>query len=151
MIRTKEAARELLNKSMGRDDYKGIYADLDILARQSSSRLNTSGVISIDFYIDRIFKYFHAEPSTYALGLIYLLRAFSLQYRPTQINMHKTIFMCFQTASKINEDKNYSIDVLALISGCPRKDLVRMEIEFLEIMKFDLFVDPELLMDLEIF
>lgn len=134
---------KVLNSIVSEVEKKEIYEE--ILKRQKLSVFSSETVpsISIECYLSRIFTYSRIEMSSLISALIYLDRACKYgKIVLTKYNIHKMLFVSILTSIKINEDEIYKIDYYAKIAGVSKKELIKLEYEFLCLIKFNLFV-PE--------
>ena len=59
-------------------------------------------------------------------------------------NIHKLIIASLIVSIKYNEDYYYSNKIYAKICGISREEINKLEIEFLKLLEFNLFVDDEI-------
>lgn len=100
--------------------------------------------ISISGYLDRILKYTHIEESTLVIALIYLDRVCencSLLLDDSII--HRILFASIITAVKYNEDDLYTNTYYSKVGGVSARELNTLEIEFVKMLKYSLFVKNE--------
>ena len=101
--------------------------------------------ISIINYIERLFKYSKHSEEIMIIVLIYIdiIRSkhkINLNY----YNIHKIIFASFIVTIKFHEDDYYSLNYYSKLSGIPKKEIINLEYEFLQLMNFNLFIKDEL-------
>ena len=101
--------------------------------------------ISINDYIERLFKYSKVSEEIFIFVLIYIDRIcgdhkINLNYN----NIHKLILASFIVNIKFNEDNYYSLNYYAKLGGVSKKEIMNLEYEFLNLMDFKLFVDEKL-------
>ena len=100
--------------------------------------------ISIYEYVSRIQKYCAIEKNIIILGLIYIDRICDInRLRLTNYNIHRILFISILIALKYNEDSIYSNKYYSEVAGVSLKELNSMEISFLELLDFKLFVSEE--------
>ena len=100
--------------------------------------------ISIKNYLKRILNYTEVEESTLIIALIYIDRLNQLsKVILTPYNIHRLIFIAIFIAIKYNEDITFNFDYYAQVSGMSIKELQLIEIEFIYLIKFRLYIDKE--------
>ena len=101
--------------------------------------------ISVKDYIFRLVKHSKINESTIIILLIYIDRICKINnFFLTYYNIHKLILAAFIIAIKYNEDNYYSMIIYSKIGGVTITELNHLEIEFLKLIKFNLFI-PEML------
>ena len=107
--------------------------------------LNEKQEIKLYDYLKRIYKYLHPEDSTLIISLI-LIDRFCCEAKLilTEYNIHRIIFTSILISSKFNEDNIYSYEYYSLISGVSKKELSDLEINFLNILKYNVFVNDQI-------
>ena len=101
--------------------------------------------ISVKDYILRLVKHSKINESTIIILLIYIDRICKINnFFLTYYNIHKLILAAFIIAIKYNEDNYYSMLIYSKIGGVTIAELNNLEIEFLKLIKFNLFI-PEML------
>ena len=100
---------------------------------------------SIFDYIERLSKYSKISEEILILVLINIDRI----CRKHRINLnyyiiHKLILASFISTIKLYEDHYYSITYYAKIGGVSKKEIIKLEYEFLNLIDFKLFVQSEL-------
>ena len=101
--------------------------------------------ISVKDYILRLVKHSKINESTIIILLIYIDRICKINnFFLTYYNIHKLILAAFIIAIKYNEDNYYSMIIYSKIGGVTIAELNHLEIEFLKLIKFNLFI-PEML------
>ena len=106
---------------------------------------NVEPSISIKDYITRLFVFSKPEESTIISCLIYIDRfCQNNQIILTKCNIYKLILASFVVAMKYNEDFIYSMDIFSKIGGISSTELIKIELKFLFMIEFDLFIDKEL-------
>lgn len=130
-----------------------IKENLEYLILKTNLRRETEGVqtdvfnsrhvptISLEDYLKRIVKYSQVEQSTLIISFIYVERLCSLNLLAlTKLNVHRIIFLSIYVSVKYNEDSHYKLDYFSEIAGISPQEITRMELEFLELLHFKLFV-----------
>ena len=101
--------------------------------------------INIKDYITRLFVFSKPEESTIISSLIYIDRfCQNNQIILTKCNIYKLILASFVVAIKYNEDFIYSMDIFSKFGGISSTELKNLELKFLFMIEFDLFIDKEL-------
>ena len=101
--------------------------------------------MTIKDFLLRISKYTKINESTLIIILIYIDRIckinnFQLNFK----NIYKLIISSMIIAIKYNEDYFYSTEVYAKLGGVTVQELNFLEIQFLSLIKFSLFVEKNL-------
>ena len=101
--------------------------------------------ISVNDYIERLFKYSKVSEEIFIFVLIYIDRIcgnhkICLNYN----NIHKLILASFIASIKFNEDNYYSMNYYAKLGGVSKKEIISLEYEFLNLIDFKLFIDEQL-------
>jgi hypothetical protein len=101
--------------------------------------------ISIYNFLDRLVKYSRIQNSTLMLILIYIDRLCDINYvNLTFYNIHKLILASMIVAIKFNEDNYFSNSFYAKVGGVTKKEIDKLEYEFLSLIDFTLFIDEEI-------
>ncbi|XP_008459728.2 cyclin-U2-1 [Cucumis melo] len=99
--------------------------------------------MSIQRYLERIFRYTKAAPSVYVVAYVYIDR-FCQQnpsFRITLRNVHRLLITTVMVASKYVEDMNYRNSYYARVGGLTTKEMNQLEMDFLFLMKFKCHVN----------
>ncbi len=96
--------------------------------------------ITILDYIQRIIEYTNIENSTLIISLIYLDRICQNDVLITEYNIHRLLFICIISSIKYNEDIIYENSFYADIFGIDSEELILLELKFLELINFNLFI-----------
>ncbi|KAL2536565.1 Cyclin-U2-1 [Forsythia ovata] len=99
--------------------------------------------MTIQSYLERIFRYTKAGPSVYVVAYVYIDRfcQFYPEFRLGTRNVHRLLITTIIVASKYVEDMNYRNSYLARVGGLTTKEMNKLEVEFLFLMKFKLHVN----------
>ena len=98
--------------------------------------------LSIKDYLYRIQNYTEAEDNTLIVALIYIDRLSDISsIILTPYNIHRIVFVAVLLAIKYNEDICFGFDFYSKIAGIPIKELKRLEIEFVYLIKFKFYID----------
>lgn len=102
--------------------------------------------IQTDLYIRRLVRYAQCSRSAFIIGLVYLKR---LETNDSKLilspyNMHRLLITSLMLAAKIVDDRCYSNAHYARVGGIATvKEMNRLELQMLALLKYDLFVSPE--------
>ncbi|KAF8092397.1 hypothetical protein N665_0415s0017 [Sinapis alba] len=98
--------------------------------------------MTIQSYLERIFRYTKAGPSVYVVAYVYIDRFCQVNpgFRISLTNVHRLLITTIMIASKYVEDLNYRNSYFAKVGGLETEDLNRLELEFLFLMGFKLHV-----------
>ncbi|KAG6435646.1 hypothetical protein SASPL_100520 [Salvia splendens] len=99
--------------------------------------------MTVQSYLERIFRYTKAGPSVYVVAYIYIDRFCHLHpdFRLGPANVHRLLITTVMLASKYVEDKNYRNSYFARVGGLTTEQMNKLEVEFLFMMKFKLHVN----------
>ena len=101
--------------------------------------------ISIKDYLERLYKYSRINSSTIILILIYIDRICNIhKFKLTYFIIHKLILASLIIAIKYNEDEYYSTKFYAKLGGVSKSEMIFLEFNFISLIKFNLFVKNEL-------
>jgi hypothetical protein len=118
------------------------YEDMLIKQKNMSFTSKAPPSIKLEKYIERILYYTEAEESTFIIALIYIDRISKISnVILTPYNVHKFIFVSVLIAIKYNEDIIYKLDYYSLISGMSINELKQLEIDFVVLLKFKLYIN----------
>ena len=100
--------------------------------------------LSVVDYLIRIATYSEAEDNTIILSLIYIDRIAELSsIILTSYNIHRLVFVAVLIAIKYNEDVCFGFSFYAKVAGVSIKELKILEREFIDLIKFQLYVKKE--------
>ncbi|KAL3537032.1 hypothetical protein ACH5RR_000398 [Cinchona calisaya] len=104
---------------------------------------NESPDMTIQSYLERIFRYTRAGPSVYVVAYVYIDRFCQLfsAFRISPRNVHRLLITTILVASKYVEDMNYRNSYFARVGGLTTKEMNKLELEFLFLMGFKLHVN----------
>ncbi|XP_002966846.2 cyclin-U4-1 [Selaginella moellendorffii] len=98
--------------------------------------------ISIDKYLERIFKYANCSPSCFVVAYVYIDRF--IQQKPslpiTSLNVHRLLVTSVMVAAKFLDDAYYNNAYYAKVGGVNTQEMNRLELEFLFHLNFRLQV-----------
>ena len=107
--------------------------------------LSINPSISINDYLDRLYKYSKMNISTVILILIYIDRISNInKFKLTYYIIHKLILSSMVVAIKYNEDQYYSIKFYAKLGGVTKTEMIFLEYYFVSLINFNLFIKKEL-------
>ncbi|CAN6461133.1 unnamed protein product [Victoria cruziana] len=101
-------------------------------------------VISIQSYLERIFRYANCSPSCFIVAYIYLDRFVSRQpaIPITSYNVHRLLITSVLVAAKFMDDLYYNNAYYAKVGGICTQEMNCLEIDFLFGIGFQLNVTP---------
>ncbi|KAJ7962097.1 Cyclin [Quillaja saponaria] len=99
--------------------------------------------LTIQSYLERIFRYTRAGPSIYVVAYVYIDRFCQNNpgFRINARNVHRLLITTIMVASKYVEDMNYRNSYFARVGGLTTNELNNLELEFLFLMGFKLHVN----------
>ncbi|RZC69199.1 hypothetical protein C5167_032263 [Papaver somniferum] len=99
--------------------------------------------MTIQSFLERIFRYTHIAPSIYVVAYTYIDRFCQIhkEFRITNTNVHRFLITTIMVASKFVEDMNYRNSYFAKVGGITTKEMNKLEVEFLFLMGFKLHVN----------
>jgi len=101
--------------------------------------------ISIKDYLLRIAKYAACSGECFVLALVYIDRI--IQSNPTfvvnSLNIHRLLITSVMLAAKFFDDQYFNNAYYAKVGGVPRGEMNSLEVEFLFMTNFTLFVPTE--------
>ncbi|KAL9429960.1 hypothetical protein AB3S75_025361 [Citrus x aurantiifolia] len=116
------------------------------LSKDSRSRVFDSHEIpdmTIQSYLERIFRYTKAGPSVYVVAYVYIDRFCQANpgFRIHATNVHRLLITTIMVASKNVEDLNYRNSYFARVGGLETNELNKLELDFLFLMGFKMHVN----------
>ncbi|GAY40692.1 hypothetical protein CUMW_053930 [Citrus unshiu] len=100
--------------------------------------------ISIQQYIDRIFKYGACSPSCFVIAHIYMDRFLQkTDGHLTSLNVHRLLITSVMVAAKFIDDAFFNNAYYARVGGVSTAEMNRMEVKFLFSLDFRLQVNVE--------
>ncbi|KAL9435890.1 hypothetical protein AB3S75_022035 [Citrus x aurantiifolia] len=100
--------------------------------------------ISIQQYIDRIFKYGACSPSCFVIAHIYMDRFLQkTDGHLTSLNVHRLLITSVMVAAKFIDDAFFNNAYYARVGGVSTAEMNRMELKFLFSLDFRLQVNVE--------
>ncbi|KAF2312640.1 hypothetical protein P3X46_014561 [Hevea brasiliensis] len=101
--------------------------------------------ISIQSYLERIFKYANCSPSCFVVAYVYLDRF--AQRQPSlplnSFNVHRLLITSVMVAAKFMDDKYYNNAYYAKVGGISTIEMNYLEVDFLFGLGFHLNVTPD--------
>ncbi|TKY63653.1 Cyclin-U2-2 protein [Spatholobus suberectus] len=99
--------------------------------------------MTIQSYLERIFRYTRAGPSVYVVAYVYIDRFCHNNpgFRINARNVHRLLITTIMVASKYVEDMNFRNSYFARVGGLTTNELNELELEFLFLMGFKLHVN----------
>ncbi|XP_049399741.1 cyclin-P3-1 [Solanum stenotomum] len=101
-------------------------------------------VLTVQQYIERIFKYSNCSPSCFVVAYIYLERFLNLTHcLLTSLNVHRLLITSIMLAVKFVDDDCYNNAYYAKVGGITTTELNKLEMKFLAALDFRLHVSVE--------
>jgi len=101
--------------------------------------------ITIKAYLKRIAKFAHCSEECFVLALIYIDRIIRSQdFLVNSYNVHRLVIASVMVAAKFFDDQYFNNPQYGLIGGVSSQEINQLEIEFLFMINFELFVDKKL-------
>ncbi|XP_038899829.1 cyclin-P3-1 [Benincasa hispida] len=98
--------------------------------------------LSIQCYIDRIFKYFGCSPSCFVIANIYVDRFLKCtEIQLTSLNVHRLLITSIMLAAKFIDDSFFNNAYYAKVGGVSTAELNKLEMKFLFSIDFRLQVN----------
>ena len=101
--------------------------------------------ITIKNYLYRIQTYSEAEDNTLIFALILIDKICETgSIILTEYNIHRLLFISILISIKYNEDLVFELDCYSKIAGISKKEIKKLEYEFLTLIKFEVYVQKTL-------
>lgn len=99
--------------------------------------------MTIQSFLERIFRYTKAGPSVYVVAYVYIDRLCQNYpgFKISPSNVHRILITTIMVASKYVEDMNYRNSYFARVGGLTTKEMNKLEVDFLFLMGFKLHVN----------
>ncbi|XP_077234363.1 cyclin-U2-1-like [Tasmannia lanceolata] len=99
--------------------------------------------MTIQSFLERIFRYTHVAPPVFVVAYIYIDRLchFHSEFRISSSNVHRLLITTIMVASKFVEDLNYRNSYFAKVGGLMTMEMNKLEVDFLFLMGFKLHVN----------
>ena len=102
-------------------------------------------LVSIQEYIEYIYKYTKINSSTIILMLIYIDRICNMnKFKISYYNIQKLILASMILAIKYNEDSYYNNEYYAKVGGVTVEELNNLEYKSFELLNFNLFISNDI-------
>ncbi|KAF8099715.1 hypothetical protein N665_0238s0043 [Sinapis alba] len=100
--------------------------------------------ITIQCYLERIFKYANCSPSCFVVAYVYLDRFTHRQpsLPINSFNVHRLLITSVMVSAKFLDDRYHNNAYYAKVGGISRKEMNLLELDFLFGLGFDLNVTP---------
>ena len=98
--------------------------------------------ITLIDYINRIITYSDSEINTLICSLIYIDRINKIK-AINEFNIHRIFFTAVLVSIKYNEDIIFNNDYYSKVAGVKLNEINKMELEFISLLDFNLYIDPE--------
>ncbi|XP_074263165.1 cyclin-U2-1 [Silene latifolia] len=99
--------------------------------------------MTIQSFLERIFRYTKAGPSVYVVAYVYIDRLCQNYpgFKISPSNVHRLLITTIMVASKYVEDMNYRNSYFARVGGLTTQEMNKLEVDFLFLMGFKLHVN----------
>lgn len=100
--------------------------------------------ISVKDYLHRICKYASCSAECFVLALVYIDRLIQqADFTISSLNIHRVVVTSVMLAAKFFDDHYYNNAYYAKIGGVPCLEMNALELEFLFLINFSLYVEPQ--------
>ena len=126
------------------NEQKNLIINRGIIEKQKKLCFYSSfpSIITIQSFIEILFKLNHCEECSLIISLIYIDRICEkVNLILTKKNIHRLFLICLITSIKYNEDECYLNSYYAKIGGLSLNEFNTLEYELLKLIDFDLHVD----------
>ena len=113
------------------------------LSSEDSTDSDNLATNDLEISMKKWIKYFEFDENMIILSLMNLDKLLSKKFFLTRNNCFKVIYTCMMIAHKYHDDKSYTNKDYAKILGGSTGDVFDMEMEFLRIVDFNLFINEE--------
>jgi len=105
--------------------------------------------VTIKSYLKRIVKYSNCSEQCFILALIYIdrLNRISERFKVNSLNVHRLIITSIMLGAKFFDDKYYNNAYFGKVGGVSCKEINLLEIEFVFMINFNLYVERGLYED----
>jgi len=102
--------------------------------------------ITIKSYLERIAKYSSCSEECFVLALIYIDRVIrkNSSFLVNSLNVHRLLITTIMLGAKFFDDQYFNNKYFGKVGGVSQREMNLLEIEFLFMINFDLFVETEL-------
>jgi hypothetical protein len=115
-----------------------------IVMKTSSFDAKVAPDISIQDYFERIVKYTPCSKECYLAAFIYIDRIIKINnFKITPYNVHRVLITSIMLASKLLDDHTFDNKYYSYVAGLTTKELNCLEINFLELLGYNLSVTEE--------
>lgn len=135
----------LIERSMARNERK-VGNCKRVLSRDNITRVfdcHETPDMTIQSYLERIFRYTRTGPSVFVIAYIYIDRFCQIYdgFGINSANVHRLLITTIMVASKYVEDMNYRNSYFARVGGLTTDEMNKLELELLFLMGFKLHVN----------
>jgi hypothetical protein len=100
--------------------------------------------ITIQAYLERISKYAKCSPNCFIVALIYIDRLIEIRNIVlTSLNVHRILITSILLSTKVFDDEFYKNAYYAKLGGVSTSEMNTLEVEFLSLVNFNLYVSIE--------
>ncbi|KAK9742780.1 hypothetical protein RND81_03G197000 [Saponaria officinalis] len=136
----------LIERHMARNERITRNCKWALVSKDAKTRVfeaNEAPDMTIQSFLERIFRYTKAGASVYVVAYVYIDRLCQNYpaFKISPSNVHRLLITTIMVSSKYVEDMNYRNSYFAKIGGITTKEMNKMEMEFLFLMGFKLHVN----------
>jgi len=105
--------------------------------------------VSIGYYFQRLAKYTEVSTECLMLSMVHINRIIATQpeVEVNSLNIHRLLLTSIMCTAKFYDDCYYNNKFYSRIGGVPLSELNTLEVEFLALLNFDLFVPEAVYVD----
>lgn len=117
--------------------------ETDDSINKSDSENNEYLIEDLETYIRKWSKYFEFDKYMFILFLMNFDKLLAKDFVVNKKNIYKVIYICMMETHKYYDDNTFNNKDYAKFLGVNENELIDMELEFLSIIDFDLFIKEE--------
>ncbi|MES1920012.1 hypothetical protein MHBO_001742 [Bonamia ostreae] len=122
---------------------KNDFADVRQMPASRFDSFEAPSVTILD-YIIRIYKYSRSSYKSYIYAFIYIDRIINSNlFIVNSYNIHRLVITSLMIASKFIDDRGYNNELHSKMGGVSLEEINSLEVEFLFLLNFNLFVDEK--------
>jgi len=101
--------------------------------------------ISVEKYFERIIRYTPCSPECFLIAVLYIDQIiYKHNLLVTSLNVHRLIITSILIAAKLYDDTTYDNKYYAHVGGVPLREINSLELQFVQLLEYELNVDVEL-------
>jgi len=100
--------------------------------------------MNLKLYLQRIKNFFDCSDECFVLALVFISRVTKRNSEMTvcDVSVHRISFFAMMLAAKMHDDLSYTNSYYAKVGGLPSKEVNLLELEFLKMLDYKTFVQP---------